>query len=197
MTIDLNNLEGYNNSCVNCENMHNYNKCCEIIHKGCVMDDSKRIIYRLQAVPWFQEISTEHFEAITKFTRIISKDSDEIVFQEGDKIDYLYVVLEGRVAIELNSIDRGKMRIFTAEPLDVVGWSSITPVVRQRTATARAVVPSNLLSIDALKLQRLCEENCELGYLIMRRISNVVAGRLMGARLQLLDLYGNFDKEEK
>ena len=161
------------------------------------MDADKKLIDRLQAVPWFQEISREHFEAITKFTRRIDFDKDETVFREGDNEDYLYVVIEGRVAIEVSSGTRGMLRIFTAEPLDVVGWSAITPVVRQRTATARAVVPSHLLSIDAIKLRKLCDENCELGYMIMTRISNVIAGRLMGARLQLLDLYGNHANEEK
>ena len=160
------------------------------------MKIDKKLIDRLQAVPWFQEISTEHFEAIAQFTRRIDIAKDEAIFLEGDIEKYIYVVIEGRVAIEVNSPERGRMRIFTAEPLDVVGWSAVTPVVRQRTASARAVVDSHLLSIDAMKLQKLCDENCDLGYVIMRRIANVIAGRLMGARMQLLDFYGKNDSEE-
>jgi CRP/FNR family cyclic AMP-dependent transcriptional regulator len=160
------------------------------------MDIDRKLIDRLQAVPWFQEITPEHFEAIAKFTRSIDIAKDEIIFSEGDHEKYIYVVIEGRVAIEVNSPDRGRLRIFTAEALDVVGWSSVTPVVRQRTATARAVVDSHLLSIDAMKLQKLCDENCDLGYVIMRRIANVIAVRLMGARMQLLDFYGKSDSEE-
>ncbi len=160
------------------------------------MDIDRKLIDRLRAVPWFQEISLEHFEAIAQFTRMLDLAKDEILFREGDSEDYIYVVLKGRVAIEVNSPDRGKLRIFTAEALDVVGWSAVTPVVRQRTATTRAVVDSTLLSIDAAKLQQLCDDNCDLGYLIMSRVSSVIAGRLMGARMQLLDFYGKQDCEE-
>lgn len=160
------------------------------------MNIDRKLIDRLQAVPWFQEITAEHFEAIANFTRVIDVAQNESVFNEGDYAKYIYIVIEGRVAIEVNSPERGRMRIFTAEPLDVVGWSSVTPVVRQRTASARAVLDSHLLSIDAMKLQKLCDENSELGYLIMRRISNVIAGRLMGARMQLMDFYGKPVSEE-
>jgi len=160
------------------------------------MEIDRKLIDRLQAVPWFQEITAEHFEAIAKFTRRLDKAKDEFIFHESDSDKYIYIVIEGRVAIEVNSTSRGRLRIFTAEPLDVFGWSSITPVVRQRTAAARAVVDSSVLSIDAMKLQKLCEENCDLGYVIMRRIANVIAGRLMGARMQLLDFYGKSDSEE-
>jgi CRP-like cAMP-binding protein len=137
------------------------------------MDIDRKLIERLRTVPWFQEISLEHFEAIAQFSRVIDLNKDEILFREGDKEDYIYVVLKGRVAIEVNSPDRGRLRIFTAEALDVVGWSAATPVVRQRTATTRAVVD-----------------------LVMSRIAGVVAGRLMAARMQLLDFYGKQDCEE-
>jgi len=160
------------------------------------MDIDRKLIERLRTVPWFQEISLEHFEAIAQFSRVINLNKDEILFREGDKEDYIYVVLKGRVAIEVNSPDRGRLRIFTAEALDVVGWSAATPVVRQRTATTRAVVDSQLLSIDADKLRKLCDENCDLGYLVMSRIASVVAGRLMAARMQLMDFYGKQDCEE-
>ena len=75
--------------------------------------------------------------------------------------------------------------------MDEVGWSSVTPVVRRRTAGARAVLPSCLLKIDAVKLRQFTEEDCYLGYLIMRRMTNVIASRLLTTRLQLLDVFAH------
>jgi hypothetical protein len=43
-------------------------------------------------------------------------------------------------------------------------------------------------AIQAKALYALCEEDHDLGYLIMKRISNVVASRLLTTRLQLLDM---------
>ncbi len=121
----------------------------------------------------------------------LNLNAGQVIFHEGDKEDYLYVVIEGRVAIEISIPGRGRMRILTADAMDEVGWSSVTPVVRQRTAGARAVLPSRLVAFDAFELRKLCDEDHDFGYFVMRRLANVVAGRLMTTRLQLLDMFAN------
>lgn len=159
------------------------------------MDPQNELVDALQAIPWFQELSDEHFQKICSITHLVRVDKDITLFAEGEQDENLYIVLEGRVAIEIYSPVRGRIRIFTAEPLDVVGWSSVTPVVRQRTASARTVLDSRLVAIDGLALRQLCEEDCELGYKIMRRIANVVAARLMVTRLQLLDVFSHPERD--
>ena len=79
----------------------------------------------------------------------------------------------------------------TAEPFDSIGWSSVTPIIRQRTASARAVVNSCLLAVESNKLRQLCEEDHELGYTVMRHLANVIAARLLVTRLQLLAQLSN------
>ncbi len=154
------------------------------------MTGQQELIKALQAIPWFQVMSTEHFNKMAGIARLVKFEPGQVIFHEGDKEDYLYVVVEGRVAIEISVPGRGRMRILTADPMDEVGWSSVTPVVRQRTAGARAVLPSRLLAFDAAELRKLCDEDHDFGYFVMRRLANVVAGRLMTTRLQLLDMFG-------
>lgn len=155
------------------------------------MDTIKELNEVLQAIPWFQTVSAKHFEQIAKISKIITYEKDELIFKQGDTQEYLYIVIEGRVGIELYSPIRGYLRVSTAEPMDVVGWSSVTPVIRQRTASARAVLDSRLVALDAQKLSQLCEQDHELGYIVMRRLANVAASRLMICRLQLVDLFAN------
>jgi CRP/FNR family cyclic AMP-dependent transcriptional regulator len=149
----------------------------------------------LQSVPWFQELSDDHFNKILRISSLRTVEAGQEVFREGDIEDYLYVVLEGRVAIEIAVPGRGRIRIYTAEPMDIIGWSSVTPVVRQRTAGARAVLPSRLVAIESAKLRQLCEEDHDLGYIVMKRLANVVASRLLVTRLQLLDMFAHPDAE--
>ena len=145
----------------------------------------------LQAIPWFQTLSEEHFQKIAGISEVVLLSKDELLFKQGDQQKYLYILVEGRVGVELYSPIRGAIRVYTAEPMDVVGWSSATPVVRQRTASARAVLDSRLIAINAAKLNQYCEQDHELGYIVMRRLANVAAGRLMICRLQLVDLFAN------
>lgn len=161
------------------------------------MKDKSEIISAFQATPWFHELGPEHFNKLVNIANIKNVEAGEELFKEGDKEDCLYVIIEGRVTLEIYIPGRGRMRIYTAEPTDIVGWSSVTPVVRQRTAGARAVLPSKLICFNAADLYNLCNEDHDLGYVIMRRLSNVVASRLLTTRLQLLDMFAhpNSDKE--
>jgi CRP-like cAMP-binding protein len=155
------------------------------------MTAEQELIRALEAIPWFQMMAPEHFKKILGIAKIFKFESNQVIFHEGDKEDYLYVVLEGRVAIEMSVPGHGRIRILTAEPMEEVGWSSVTPVVRQRTAGARAVLPSRLVAFDAQELRKMCDEDHDFGYFVMRRLVNVVAGRLLTGRLQLLDMFAN------
>ncbi len=143
----------------------------------------------LQEIPWFSTLSREHFKKTAALTHIRHAKAGEIFFREGDRQDYVYIVLEGRVSLEIFVPHHGKVRLYTAEPYDVFGWSSVTPGVRQRTAGAVAVLNSKVACIDAEGLRQFAENDHDFGYLLMRRLANVVASRLMITRLQLIDMF--------
>jgi len=158
--------------------------------------NQKDLANALQMIPLFQEMKPEHFEKMLGIASLVEINARQELFKEGDAEDYLYIVLQGRVAIEMQFPSRGRIRIYTAEPMDFVGWSSVTPVVRSRTAGAVAVLPSCLVRLDAAALRALIEEDHEFGYLIMRRVANVVASRLLVTRLQLVDMFSHPSSED-
>ena len=143
----------------------------------------------LQKVPWFNILTPEHFIKTAELTHLRLAKAGEVFFREGDKQDFVYIVLDGRVSLEIFVPHHGKIRFYTAEPYDVFGWSSVTPSVRQRTAGAVAVLESTVACIDAEGLRQFAENDHDFGYLLMRRLANVVASRLMVTRLQLIDMF--------
>jgi CRP/FNR family cyclic AMP-dependent transcriptional regulator len=155
------------------------------------MNDQPEIIKELQRIPWFKELKPQHVRKLASITQLRTAKAGEVLFREGDKEDFVYIVLEGRVALHMYIPHRGKVRFYTADQWEIVGWSSVTPTVRQRTAGATAVIDSRLARIDAKAMRHACDEDFELGYRLMRRVSNVVADRLQATRLQLLDMFAN------
>jgi CRP-like cAMP-binding protein len=153
------------------------------------MGNMEEVVGEFQKIPWFQEVAPEYVQKIAKISRLRKIKAGDVLFREGDVEDYLYVVIQGRVALDIFIPHRGKIRIYTAEPWDIFGWSSVTPVIRKRTAGAVAVVDGAVVSIDSEKLRNLCDEDHDLGYLVMRRLANIVASRLLVTRLQLLDMF--------
>lgn len=155
------------------------------------MDRDSVSAAELQSFPFFSDFLPAHLETIAKISQIRELPEKKHLFHEGDAKDFIYLVLEGRVALEIHLPQRGRLRILTVEPQDVVGWSSMANSIARRTASAIAVTPTRLLAIDAAKLDKACKEDCGLGFTIMTVVANVIANRLMVTRMQLLDMFAN------
>jgi CRP-like cAMP-binding protein len=155
------------------------------------MDPTEEVMEALRKIPWFNELKAEHLHKIASISRLRPMRAGEVIFREGDTHESVYIVIEGRVGLEMFVPHRGKVRFYTAEPSEIFGWSSVTPNVHLRTAGATAVFDGVLIKTDAEKLNRACDEDHDLGYLVMRRLARVVAGRLQVTRLQLLDMFAN------
>lgn len=142
----------------------------------------------LNSIPWFFELNQEQRERIYAISIRKQIDALEPIFLEGDKEDYIYILLTGQVAIEMTIPGHDPVRVHLSEPGEIIGWSSVMPVIRQRTATARSTTPCQLLAIDSVKFRELCDEDHEMGYYLMRRLANTIATRLLLTRLMLVDL---------
>jgi len=149
----------------------------------------------LQRIPWFIDLTPVQLESLAQIASLRHLDPGEVLFNEGDSEDGLYIMLEGLVQIEAHVPGHGVLKLHSAEPLDIIGWSALTPVVRQRTATARAEGKSRLVCFNSQILYQLCEDDTSLGYIIMRRIANVAATRLLVTRLRLFEIIHPSDEQ--
>jgi hypothetical protein len=57
------------------------------------------------------------------------------------------------------------------------------------TATGTVQDDLRLIVCPAGELRSLCESNHDIGYCVMKQMANSVSRRLLGTRLQLLDLF--------
>ncbi|MEP7355691.1 MAG: cyclic nucleotide-binding domain-containing protein, partial [Anaerolineales bacterium] len=134
-------------------------------------------------------LERQHFEQLVGLAAEVTWSTDQVIFREGERDDRLYLVLEGRVALEIYMPNRGRVTILTIGPDEIFGWSAAVPFVQKRTASARAAQPTRAVVFDAAALRAACEQDHDLGYYVYRRLTNVIAGRLTATRLQLLDMY--------
>ena len=157
--------------------------------------DQDQITRTLQRIPWFRELKPQQLDALAQTACLRQLTPGEVLFNEGDGEDCLYVILEGEIQVEAHVPGKGPFQVYTADPLDIVGWSVLTPVIRQRTATVRALCPSRLICFNSEMLRQLCDEDHDFGYVIMRRVANVVASRMLSTRLRLFELINQPDNQ--
>jgi len=145
-------------------------------------------IQTLHNIPWFIELTFQQMEKLASLAVFTNLALGAELFHEGDREDNIYILIEGQVCLEVTVPTQGQVRIGLSEPLDIIGWSAMTSAVRQRTATARANQPCTLIAFNGDALRNLCEEDHDIGYVFLRRLSNVIATRLLTTRLHLYDL---------
>ena len=112
----------------------------------------------------------------------------QVLFREGEQNGELFIVGKGSLALEMRVPQRGHTRILTLGPGDLVAWSALLGDGRM-TTSAVAVEASELAAIPAERLLELWERQPRLGYVCMRAVAQAIARRLVGTRLQLLDLF--------
>lgn len=152
------------------------------------MDTNPDLTTTIHSVPLFFDLSQSQIEKIASITDLVELDPGEQPIREGSCLDFLYILLEGEIRVDIFVPTRGAIETCKLGPLDVLGWSSLTPIVRQRTATSTALTHCWLLRINAKMLISLCEKEHDIGFLIYRRVANVTAMSLLSTRLQLMSL---------
>jgi CRP-like cAMP-binding protein len=153
------------------------------------MNSIDEVTLELQKLPWYQELSPGDLQKIAEISSLRQFKAGEVFFHEGDRQDYTYTVVTGRVALDMFIPHHGKVRFYTCEEGENFGWSGVTSVLT-RTAGAVGVMDGTVIATDTVKLQDLCDRDHDIGYYFMREMSNVIASRLMVTRLQLLDMFG-------
>ena len=105
----------------------------------------------------------------------------EILFREGDPANMLYLIESGLVALEAGSTGADGNVIQTVPGGEVLGWSWLFPPFAWHFQ-ARAVEPVRAICCDGGHILVQAEEDPVFGYVIMRRISQLVIQRLQATR---------------
>ena len=134
------------------------------------------------------KLTNTELELFESLSREIEARDDEILFEEGGQADTFYVVIEGKVALEITSPGKGPMIIQTLGPGDLVGLSWLLSPYRWNWR-ARVVGDSRLIAFDAVEVRRQCQENRDLALELYQVVADEVASRLHSTRIRLLDLY--------
>ena len=142
----------------------------------------------LREHPFLADMNDEDVRELTSCAMLMRFGEDDLLFREGELANHFYLLHEGKVALEIPS-SKGPLTIQTVDSGDVVGWSWLVSP-HQCHFQARAVEDTRVLALDARCLRGKCEQDGVLGYKFLSKLVHVMAERLQGTRLQLLDLYG-------
>ena len=125
----------------------------------------------LNDVALFTELSTDELARLAAAAQRHDLQRNDLLFAEGDEPDRLFVVVSGRVAIANRSIDGRESMISLMERGDLFGEMPLFDGLG-RSAEARALEASEVLSIPYGPLQEIYESRPALLWSVVKLLAN-------------------------
>lgn len=142
--------------------------------------------------PFFAGLAAGYCELLGACAKNVRFEPGEYLLREGAAANELFLIRDGRVAIDIHIPGQPDRTIQTLGPGDILGVSWLVPPY-QWTHNGRALETVRAISLDAQCLRNQCDADNTFGYDMMKRFIPILIQRLQATRFQLLDVYGHID----
>ncbi|MEW6142223.1 MAG: cyclic nucleotide-binding domain-containing protein [Chloroflexota bacterium] len=132
----------------------------------------------------FSGLTREQEERIVALGKTETYQPGAVITRQGEPSQKLYIVQEGKVAINRAIAFQKQLPITSVGPGEVFGWSSLVPP-RVLTASATAAEKTTVLAIDAEQIERYFQWEPQVGLTVMRNVAELVASRLKTVELEI------------
>ena len=112
----------------------------------------------LSAHEFFSEFSGDSLKFLCACSSIREINKGQILFRQGENADKFYVVLNGRISIEMPAIMGPTLKIQTLGKGQVLGWSWLIAPYKWNFQT-KAEEDSELLQFDGAAILARCEQD--------------------------------------
>jgi CRP-like cAMP-binding protein len=144
----------------------------------------------LRRYPFFGLLTDAQLKAIAMIAQEENISSGTQIFNEGNKADTFYLLLQGSVDL-FYTVDTEGVLDFNKEflvgeinPGEAFGISALVePYIF--SATAKADQNLRFIAIDAVALRALLEKDSKMSCVVMYQVAKVFAERLQSTRIQL------------
>jgi CRP-like cAMP-binding protein len=140
---------------------------------------SKDLMKIYKAVQLFEGLNDEQLLALINISEPLSYQDGQIVFDQDDEGDQLYIIRQGQVEINLRKGDTNQQ--MTAVYLgqgQVIGEIALIDYGK-RSASVRVAADNTILdTIHRDKFNQLCQSNTAIGYVVMTNLASDLAYKL-------------------
>ncbi len=129
-------------------------------------------------------------EMLTKVAAIAEEKTftlGEMIFEEGEKAEWVYVLLNGKVRISIDLTSRPTYITVAMldEPNLAFGWSGIVSPYRY-TSSATCEIETRVLAIPGIQFDEILDEETDCSCRVMKKLAELISSRLRNSRMVLL-----------
>ncbi|MBZ6202471.1 cyclic nucleotide-binding domain-containing protein [Streptomyces olivaceus] len=127
-------------------------------------------------------------ERLTALAREVAFPEDDRIFEAGERADRFWVIRSGAVSLTQQVTAVQRVTIASLGVGDLLGWSWLFPPYEWDFG-AEAFSPVRAYEFDASTVLTLCEEDPQLGIVLVRSVAEILAHRLENTRGRLMEHY--------
>lgn len=131
-------------------------------------------------------LNDEMIKKVAGKSKLSSVKAGTYLFREDDPAVHFYVVVEGKVALEISKTSSMVIRLKEIYPSKAFGVSSLIDSCERKCITdAVATEDSKVLVWKAADLEKLFFEDYRLGFLFLRKVAIALEDRLRAKNFQM------------
>ena len=142
----------------------------------------------LRAHRFTRDLSDSQIATLASIACPITFAEDELVLVDGQICRSLFLVLEGSVSVELHT-QRFTVAVQALGPGQAFGWSSLLDD-QDTLFQVRSREQTTALRLDGPALKEACQKDTGLGYEILHRALQLVAGRVQATEERFAEMCG-------
>ncbi len=146
----------------------------------------KLIADDLKGIRFFDNYTDEQLRTLSSISSIKEFKVKDILFEQYDELHEVYVLVEGSLSLGISLVKEKRIHLGTIEEGQLFSWSAVFPPYIS-TAWVMAITPAKVIAIDARKLDKEIEKDCDFGYKTMSKIAQTISHRLSDTRFQLMN----------
>ena len=116
-----------------------------------------------------------------------AESGGEVIFEQGDQAEYLYILVEGEVSVRYKPEDGPVLTITRIRPQGVVGWSAALGN-SVYSSSAICACDCQLMRLRRDDLRKLCENYPETGSILLDHLAEAIAERLRNTHTHIVAL---------
>ena len=125
----------------------------------------------------FEGMDTSQRVLLKAYFVVCECKDEQVIFAQGDRAEFLYVVIEGEVFIHFKPDDGPELMVSRIKDGGVFGWSAAFGR-GSYTSGATCTDSTTLLRVRGADLKMLRKNHPETGILILERLAAVVVRRI-------------------
>ncbi len=131
----------------------------------------------LKELPIFSSLTDDEIRDVSEICKYQTVPAGEIIFSEGDSGNVMFIVIRGAVRIHTRITENVDKTLVTLRKGGLFGEMAVISE-EQRTATAKAIEETELISIGQEDFRSLLDRKPAVGKKLLEFIVKVLAGRL-------------------